>query len=103
MFARVLRAAVTLSAMAPLTAAQTSPDASLPDAVYQAFTDKVTSFIAAQDCSGDSAKNPQTGRVLPPIWLRFTFHDSGTLMGRTGGGGGDWGGAVFLECEHGEG
>ncbi|RKO82705.1 hypothetical protein BDK51DRAFT_45533 [Blyttiomyces helicus] len=68
MFSRVLCAVVALgAAAAPLTFAQVYDR---PDAVYQAFADRITGFIAANGCGGDTARNPETGRVLPALWLR---------------------------------
>ncbi|RKO86306.1 hypothetical protein BDK51DRAFT_43843 [Blyttiomyces helicus] len=69
---RVLMATLALAAtVPPLASAQ-----SRPDAVYQAFADRIREFVATNGCGGDAARNPATGRVLPPIWLRFIFHDA---------------------------
>ncbi|RKO84943.1 hypothetical protein BDK51DRAFT_38476 [Blyttiomyces helicus] len=68
MVSRILCAAVALSATAPFVSAQVPAIANRPDAVYQDFADKVTSFIAAKGC-GNDATNPATGNVLPPLWV----------------------------------
>ncbi|RKO90170.1 hypothetical protein BDK51DRAFT_45435 [Blyttiomyces helicus] len=70
MSARILCAALALAA--PLASAQ-NPGRDSPTAVYQTFADRVTGFIAENGCT---ARNPATGRVLPPLWLRFAFHDA---------------------------
>ncbi|RKO89425.1 heme peroxidase [Blyttiomyces helicus] len=79
MFALSLCACAVLAAAAPIASAQPSVG-SRPDAVYQAFADKVTDSIVAKGCVG-----PEAGRVLPAIWLRFTFHDSGELTDQSKG------------------
>ncbi|RKO86307.1 hypothetical protein BDK51DRAFT_43844 [Blyttiomyces helicus] len=42
-----------------------------------AFADRILDFIATNGCGGDTATNPATARVLPPLWLRFIFQDAG--------------------------
>ncbi|RKO88230.1 heme peroxidase [Blyttiomyces helicus] len=87
MFARVLYAAFVLAAAAPLASAQAHlPDnvTNRRDFIYQLFADRVKLFVAENGCGGDSAKNPKTGRVLPPLWLRFIFHDSATWFQSNG-------------------
>ncbi|RKO92293.1 hypothetical protein BDK51DRAFT_43127 [Blyttiomyces helicus] len=79
MFSRVLTFAAALAAIAPLVSAGGGTIENRPDAIYQAFADEVISFISKNGCGGESAVNPSTGRVLPPIWLRFAFHDSALL------------------------
>ncbi|RKO89290.1 hypothetical protein BDK51DRAFT_38567, partial [Blyttiomyces helicus] len=74
--ARILSAAVALAATVPLVSAQPSVIADRPTAVYQKFVDQVTHFVAEKGCESELATNPETGRVLPPLWLRFAFHDA---------------------------
>ncbi|RKO83168.1 hypothetical protein BDK51DRAFT_50244 [Blyttiomyces helicus] len=67
---------IICTALALAATVATQPLAPLPirnrsDAVYQAYADHITNFIAANGCGGNGASNPVTGRVLPPIWLRF--------------------------------
>ncbi|RKO88956.1 hypothetical protein BDK51DRAFT_42201 [Blyttiomyces helicus] len=72
MFARTLCAAIALAAAATLISAQaTLPDdtSNRHDFICQEFTDKIKVFIAENGCGGDAARNPKTGRVLPPLWL----------------------------------
>ncbi|RKO83579.1 hypothetical protein BDK51DRAFT_38535 [Blyttiomyces helicus] len=82
MFPRILSAAVALAAMAPLASAGGAGPSVIddrPDAVYQHFVIAVQEFLFKNGCGGEKAINPSTGRVLPPLWLRFTFHDSGNF------------------------
>ncbi|RKO84727.1 heme peroxidase [Blyttiomyces helicus] len=74
MFTRIVCATLALAATAPLLPANDLFNR--PDFLYQEFADKIKDFVAEDGCGGQAARNPKTGRVLPPIWLRFAFHDS---------------------------
>ncbi|RKO84295.1 heme peroxidase [Blyttiomyces helicus] len=86
MFPRILCAAAALAAAAPLVSALPNDVSNRHDFIYQEFADKVKLFIAENGCGGDSSRNPKTGRVLPPLWLRLIFHDSGDVSLKGEGG-----------------
>ncbi|RKO87411.1 hypothetical protein BDK51DRAFT_43235 [Blyttiomyces helicus] len=73
MLTRILSAAVALAAMAPMASAGAGPSviANRPTNIYQSTIIAIEDFILANGCGGEKAKNPATGRVLPPLWLRF--------------------------------